>query len=110
VEVALPLTDVCRRINRRGIKRRGGLAAGLSLLARDRAKLRILIQCRLYTMLDDRNETASSWESNSVAWQHYFGSASRADVSAYAAPAHAVGLSASPPTYIAVGALDPLCE
>src|SRR5690606_6358671 len=94
-----------------------GLAAGLALLARDRAAIALCYQHLVYPMIDDRNETASShaildsrvWNRtcNHVGWNAYLGGRAGApDIEAYAAPARATDLSGLPPTYICVGSLD----
>jgi acetyl esterase/lipase len=64
----------------------GGLTAALALMARDRGGPQIAFQMPLYPMLDDRNETQSSYEineenmplawnreSNIIAWNMYLG-------------------------------------
>jgi acetyl esterase/lipase len=95
----------------------GGLAAGVALLARDRARPALAFQSLMYPMLDDRATTSSSrefsgiggWnaESNTAGWQALLGeSAGGADVSPYAAPARAADLSGLPPTHIQVGELE----
>lgn len=92
----------------------GGLAAGLALLARDRAELPIAFQLLIYPMIDDRMRTASSswsvpiWapDSNRIGWRSYLGGLSGAAVPIYAAAARASNLAGLPPTQILVGALD----
>lgn len=95
----------------------GGLAAGLALLARDRAELAVCHQHLIYPMLDDRNVTASShaiadprvWNrtSNLAGWDAYLGGrAGGDDVSPYAAPARAADVAGLPPVYLCVGTLD----
>lgn len=96
----------------------GGLAAALTLLARDRlARDRrgpsVTAQVLVYPMLDDRGETISSrtlacapvWNRplNELGWQAYL--AGRA-ADRYAAPARAEDLGGLPPAYLEVGALD----
>jgi len=94
-----------------------GLAAGLALLARDRAEVEVAFQLLIYPMLDDRNiapatETVPDtfvWtrENNRMGWRAYLGrEPSGADVSPYAAAARATDLHGLPPAYIAVGDLD----
>ena len=63
----------------------GGLAAGLGLLARDRAEVAIAFQLLVYPMIDDRNITPSShtivdpkvWNraANTVGWNAYLAGA-----------------------------------
>ncbi len=104
------------RIGIGGASAGGGLAAGLALLARDRAAVPIAFQLLIYPMLDDRMGTASSqWEnapvwnpkSNRYGWNAYLpGTAGGPDVPSYAAPARATDLACLPPTYVMVGTLD----
>ena len=95
----------------------GGLAASLTLLARDRGEMDIAWQMLIYPMLDDQNTTRSSryvthpkvWnrEANLAGWNALLeGNAGGPDVSPYAAAARAEDLSGLPPAYIAVGELD----
>jgi len=95
----------------------GGLAAGLALLARDRAEVPVAFQLLIYPMIDDRNVTPAShaitdprmWnrQSNHLGWKAYLGrDGGGADVSPYAAAARATDLTNLPPAYIPVGALD----
>jgi acetyl esterase/lipase len=95
----------------------GGLAAAVALLARDRGGPDLLGQMLLCPMLDDRNETPSSYQmagigiwdrgANEVGWTALLG-ASRGgpDVSPYAAPARATDLSGLPPAFIDVGSAE----
>lgn len=95
----------------------GGLAAGLALLARDRAEVEVAFQLLIYPMIDDRNiapagEMVSDtfvWtrENNRMGWRAYLGrEPGGADVSPYAAAARATNLKGLPPAYIPVGDLD----
>jgi acetyl esterase/lipase len=95
----------------------GGLAAGLALLARDRAEVAVTGQLLIYPMLDDRTiapatETVPDtlvWtrENNRMGWSAYLGQTpGGAEVSPYAAAARATDLHGLPPAYIAVGDLD----
>ena len=94
----------------------GGLAAGLTLLARDRAEVAVAHQVLMYPMIDDRNVTASShivgtpvWSraANLLGWRAYLGrEPGDDDVPVYAAPARAADLASLPPTFIGVGNLD----
>jgi acetyl esterase/lipase len=103
-----------RRIGIGGASAGGGLAAGLALLARDRAEIALAFQALIYPMLDDRMVTASSqwidpvWppSANRYGWRSYLGELGDAAVPAYAAPARASDLSRLPRTFISVGALD----
>ena len=96
----------------------GGLAAGLSLLVRDRGGPKIFAQCLIYPMIDDRMITVSSQqymteglftgEGNTSAWNWLLdGKRGTEDVTIYAAPARASNLSNLPPTWIDVGAAEP---
>ncbi|MFI8191584.1 alpha/beta hydrolase [Streptomyces sp. NPDC085946] len=95
----------------------GGLAAGLTLLARDRGGPRPAAQILLSPMLDDRNDTPSGrqmegrgmWDraSNATGWNALLGGAAgSADVPFYAAPARAEDLSGLPPAYLDVGSAE----
>jgi acetyl esterase/lipase len=95
----------------------GGLAAGLALLARDRAEVEVALQLLIYPMIDDRNITPASkaipdtfvWsrENNLMGWRSYLGrEPGGEDVSPYAAASRATDLAGLPPAYIPVGELD----
>ncbi|QUH06029.1 alpha/beta hydrolase [Saccharopolyspora erythraea] len=95
----------------------GGLAAGTTLLARDRNGPKLFGQLLQCPMIDDRNETASShqydgigvWDrtSNLTAWTAVLGDRrGTADVSPYAAAARATDLGGLPPTFIDAGAAE----
>ncbi|WP_338868301.1 alpha/beta hydrolase [Myxococcus stipitatus] len=95
----------------------GGLAAGATLLARDRQGPRLLGQLLQCPMLDDRNETDSAhrydgvgvWDrtSNLTAWRAVLGDRlGGPEVSPYSAPARASDLSRLPPTFIDVGGAE----
>ncbi|AKV03845.1 alpha/beta hydrolase domain protein [Labilithrix luteola] len=94
-----------------------GLSAGTTLLARDRKGPKLLGQLLQCPMIDDRNETLSSYQydgigvwdrtSNLTAWTAVLGDRRGTnDVSIYAAPARATDLSGLPPTFIDVGAAE----
>ncbi|MGF7237579.1 MAG: alpha/beta hydrolase [Frankia sp.] len=95
----------------------GGLAAAVTLLARDRGGPTLAGQMLQSPMLDDRNDTVSArqmagrglWDQNANAtgWSALLG-ADRGgpDVSAYAAPARATDLAGLPPTFIDVGSAE----
>ena len=95
----------------------GGLAAGLALLARDRAEVDIIAQFLIYPMIDDRNTLPASdalpdslfWtrESNKIGWRSYLGCEPGGEgISCYAAASRAAELAGLPPAYIAVGEID----
>ncbi len=106
-----------QRIAIGGASAGGGLAAGLALLARDRAEVNVVFQLLIYPMLDDRNIAQTSetvpdtllWtrENNLIGWRSYLGSEPGGDeVSPYAAAFRATDLAGLPPAYIPVGDLD----
>jgi acetyl esterase/lipase len=95
----------------------GGLAAGATLMARDRGGPALAAQILMAPMLDDRNETISSYQidgigvwdrtSNQAGWDALLGDRRGTDeVSAYAAPARASDLSGLPATYIDCGSAE----
>lgn len=94
----------------------GGLAAGLALLARERAQLRPALQVLLYPMLDDRTTQRTDvdegplrlWNpaANRFGWGAYLGPAAGGEVSPLAAPARCDDLSGLPPAWIGVGTHD----
>ena len=94
----------------------GGLAAGVSLLARDRGGPGIAQQLLIYPMLDDRTSTPDphlvpfltwTYDDNVTGWGALLGASAGTDAaSAYAAPARAGDLRELPDTYVDVGDLD----
>ncbi|MFJ9787316.1 alpha/beta hydrolase [Amycolatopsis sp. NPDC101161] len=94
----------------------GGLAAGVTLLARDRGGPAVARQILVFPMLDDRTTTPDpelvpfatwTYEDNVTGWSALLGDrAGGPDVSPYAAAARATDLSGLPPTYLEVGQLD----
>lgn len=103
------------RIGIGGSSAGAGLAAALTLLARDRGELEIAFQALIYPMLDDRQMTVSSqwrdpvWppEANQFGWESYLrGLTPGEPVPSYAAPARATDLTGLPPAFVSVGALD----
>ncbi|MEV1025218.1 alpha/beta hydrolase fold domain-containing protein [Streptomyces sp. NPDC050264] len=98
----------------------GGLAAAVSLFARDRGGPVPAFQYLGMPVLDDRLETASMRaftdtpglrRADAVAmWDNYLGAGARGgtDVSVYAAPARASDLSGLPPAYVSACEFDPL--
>jgi acetyl esterase len=91
-----------------------GLAAAVSLRARDEQGPAICFQLLNQPQLDDRQESWSARhftdtpfmtrDKAAASWRHYLGSA---PASAYAAPARATDLSGLPPAYIASAEFDP---
>ncbi|MFE3827933.1 alpha/beta hydrolase [Streptomyces sp. NPDC059092] len=95
----------------------GGLAAAVALLARDRSGPPLAGQMLMCPMLDDRNDTPSSFQmagqgvwnqaANHIGWTSLLGgSRGGPDVSPYAAPARATDLSGLPPAFIDVGSAE----
>ncbi|MEU9117676.1 alpha/beta hydrolase [Streptomyces sp. NPDC048483] len=95
----------------------GGLAAAVALMARDRGGPELAGQLLLCPMLDDRNDTPSSYQmaglgvwdrtANNTGWTALLGEARGGpDVSPYAAPARAEDLSGLPPAFIDVGSAE----
>ena len=100
-----------------GVSAGGGLAAAVALLARDRGGPALAAQLLICPMLDDRNETPSSYQmaglgvwdrtANDVGWTALLGDARGGpDVSPYAAPARATDLSGLPPAFVDVGSAE----
>ncbi|GLU48846.1 alpha/beta hydrolase [Nocardiopsis ansamitocini] len=108
------------RVALHGISAGGGLAAALTLLARDRGGPSIAFQYLGVPELDDRLATPSMraftdtpmWNrpNADVSWNCYLGEgvAGSEDVSPYAAPARATDLAGLPPAYISAMQFDPL--
>ena len=94
----------------------GGLAAAVTLMARDRGGPAVSRQIPVFPMLDDRNTTLDpeiepfavwSYDDNITGWGALLGGAyGSPDVPPYAAPARSTDLSGLPPCYIEVGQLD----
>jgi acetyl esterase/lipase len=95
----------------------GGLAAGLALMARDRAQVAPVLQLLVYPMLDDRTVLRTDldqrgyrlWNnaSNALGWRSYLGAEpGAADLPDHAVPARAEDLSGLPPAWLGVGTLD----
>ena len=95
----------------------GGLAAGVTLLARDQGGPSIAAQVLICPMLDHRNDTISSlqhggvpgvWtrEMNEFGWRSLIGGAEEGEVPVYASPALATDLSGLPPTYLDAGTAE----
>jgi acetyl esterase/lipase len=108
------------RIALKGESAGGGLAAGLSLLARDRGEVPLAFQLLVYPMIEDRSpdtphpfvgEFIWTRQANHFGWSSILGREPGGEgVSPYAAAARASDLSGLPPTCIAVGALDLFLE
>jgi len=100
----------------------GGLAAGLTLLVRDRKEFSFCHQQLIFPMLDDRTTIRADlspmfgeyvWDraKNLFGWTALLGEAPGShDVSPYAAAARADDLSGLPPAFIATGAMDLFTE
>lgn len=95
----------------------GGLAAGLSILARDRAEVKTAFQLLIYPMINDYNVAPPSdvlldtlfWtrENNLLGWRSYLGcEPGDGGISCYAAAFRAESLEGLPPAYITVGDID----
>lgn len=108
------------RIVVHGVSAGAGLAAGVTLLSRDRGGPAPGFQFLNMPVLDDRQNTMSAmrfidtplWDAEkaAISWAAYLGAGvpGTADVSPYAAPARASNLSGLPPAYISVMEFDPL--
>lgn len=94
-----------------------GLAAAVSLRARDRGELPICFQLLRYPMLDDRTALRVppehigrfiwNWQSNAFGWTSVLGRKPLMDSApAEAVPARAADLGGLPSTWIGVGTLD----
>ncbi|UOE44374.1 alpha/beta hydrolase [Agromyces larvae] len=95
----------------------GGLAAAVALVARDRSGPRLAGQLLNCPMIDDRNDTVSSYQydgigawdrnNNDTGWNAMLGPDRGTDrVSPHAAPARATDLGGLPPAYIEVGSAE----
>lgn len=95
----------------------GGLAAGVTLLARDLGTPAIAAQMLICPMLDHRNTTTSSrqysggpgvWtrEMNEFGWRAVLGDLTNQEVPAYVSPALADDLSVLPTTYVDTGSAE----
>lgn len=110
-----------KRIGIGGGSAGGGLAAGLTLLARDRGEVPVVFQLLIYPMIDDGNIAQAgdglpdtliwSRHSNLFGWMSYLnGRAGEDDIPPYAAAMRATNLTDLPPTFIAVGDIDLFLE
>ncbi|UJR17591.1 hypothetical protein I4U23_004487 [Adineta vaga] len=100
-----------------GVSAGGGLAAAITLMARDRGKPSLQGQLLFSPMLDDRDQTCSThqfeamviWgrQANLLGWTALLSTQRGSpDVSPYAAPSRAQDLSNLPPTFIDVGSAE----
>ena len=119
-ESAVGLGIPTERIAVAGESGGGGLAAGLAILARDRADFPVSAQFLLYPMLDDRTGTPAEPDPLPYAGEfvlkqpsyHYIWSSvlgrepGGEDVPLAAAPARADDLTGLPPTTLLIGDLD----
>jgi acetyl esterase/lipase len=104
------------RIGVMGDSAGGGMAAALTILARDRGGPMIAHQILLMPMLDDRTTTPDpqiaqmvlwSYDDSATAWPALLGDAAGGpDVPATAAPARLEDATGLPPAYIEVGQID----
>jgi len=94
----------------------GGLAAAVTLYARDKGEVPVAFQMLVYPMLDDRPTNSSTgndapvWDSvsNNASWRLYLdGYYGGDDVPAYAAPARAKNFAGLPPACAFVGDIEP---
>ncbi|GAA2599321.1 alpha/beta hydrolase [Winogradskya consettensis] len=91
----------------------GGLTIATALMARDRRGPALTFMMPIYPMIDDRNQTSSSYEitdigiwdrsGNIEAWAWYLGGK---PADQYAAPSRAEDLTGLPPAFIDVGTVD----
>jgi len=106
-----------RRLVVAGISAGGGLAAGITLLARDRGGPALAGQVLMCPMIDDRDRSVSSqqmqgvgvWDraANRTGWRALLGARVGSQrVPIYAAPARATDLAGLPPTYIDCGSAE----
>jgi acetyl esterase/lipase len=95
----------------------GGLSAAVALMARDRNGPKLAGQLLGAPMLDDRNDTVSTWQydlrgawdrnNNDTGWDAALGAQrGTAAVHPHQAPARAEDLAGLPPAYVEVGAAE----
>ncbi|MFE4920796.1 alpha/beta hydrolase [Streptomyces sp. NPDC056661] len=100
-----------------GVSAGGGLAAGVTLLARDLGTPAIAAQMLICPMLDHRNTSTSSrqysggpgvWtrEMNAFGWRCVLGDLTDTEVPEYVSPSLAYNLSGLPTTYIDTGSAE----
>ncbi|MEY9996463.1 acetyl esterase/lipase [Streptomyces sp. V4I8] len=106
-----------QRIVVAGASAGGGLSAALALLTRDRGGPELIGQLLMCPMLDDRNDSPSTYQmaglgvwdrtANETGWTALLGERRGGpDVPAYAAPARAEDLSGLPPAFLDVGSAE----
>jgi len=97
----------------------GGLAAAVTLLARDKGEVSVAFQMPVYPMLDDRPTGSSTdndaplWYStaNTASWKLYLGDLyGSEEIPYYAVPARAEDYSGLPPTCTFVGDIEPFFD
>lgn len=97
----------------------GGLAAAVTLLARDKGDVNIAFQMPIYPMMDDRPTKSSTdnnaplWNSkvNDASWKLYMGEYYRSETAPiYAAPSRAEDYSGLPPACSYIGSLEPFLD
>lgn len=97
----------------------GGLAAAISMLARDKGEVNLAFQMPLYPMIDNfdtessRDNHAKVWNTrrNHQAWAVYLRKNAKKEVPPYAAPSRQTDYSGLPPAYTFVCTAEPFyCE
>lgn len=98
----------------------GGLAAAVTIYARDKGEVNIAFQMPMFPMLDDRGLTESArdndapmWDSNSntIAWKLYLKDLYGSEmVPPYAAPSRLTDFTNLPPAYSYVGTIEPFYD
>lgn len=95
----------------------GGLAAGITLMARDRGVPALAGQVVMYGMLDEHNDSTSAqqidgigiWDrtSNETGWNFYLGDRrGTEEITSYESASREQDLSGLPPTYVEVGSAE----
>ncbi len=114
-EKADSLSIDLRRLGVGGCSAGGALAAGLTLLSRERNGPVIALQALMYPMLDaDMGEksiralSSEVWHRNVERMWTYYLNGPRSAAPAYASPARCRDLRGLPPTYVVTAELDPL--